>query len=150
MHRRSEPRLWTSVTQYMVKQPQQQMTLTSCTTRKLVSSAKSFIQLSGLTQYHQCKSRGIAYVQSLIYHSYENPFITASTRTVIGDIHRLSRRMGSVDVPRPLAVISTLFRLKPLDTLLDNPLFHAVQVWTDVTDISESESFGAPFLLSID
>ncbi|KAH6914720.1 hypothetical protein BKA70DRAFT_1368607 [Coprinopsis sp. MPI-PUGE-AT-0042] len=72
---------------------------------------------------------------------YENPFITASTRTVIGDIHRLSRRMSSVDVPRPLAVISTLFRLRPLDTLLDNPLFHAIQVWTDVTDISESESF---------
>jgi hypothetical protein len=80
----------------------------------------------------------IAYIRN----SYENPFVTASTRTVIGDIHRLSRRMSSVDIPRPVAVISTLFRLRSLDTLLDNPLFHAVQVWTDVTDISESESFG--------
>ncbi|TFK25981.1 hypothetical protein FA15DRAFT_667978 [Coprinopsis marcescibilis] len=72
---------------------------------------------------------------------YENPFVTASSRSVIGDIHRLSRRMSTIDVPRPLAVLCTLFRLQSLEDMLDNPLFQAIRVWTDVCDISESESF---------
>ncbi|TFK43881.1 hypothetical protein BDQ12DRAFT_596847 [Crucibulum laeve] len=77
---------------------------------------------------------------------YENPFITATSRSVIGDIHRLSRQLSSVDVPRPLAVFCTLFRIQPpivgfFGQNSDDPLFQALRVWTDVGDICESESF---------
>jgi len=73
--------------------------------------------------------------------SYENPFITATSRNIIGDIHRLSHQLSSVDVPRPLAMICTLFNLRPPRS--DDKLFQAIRVWTDVLDICENESFGA-------
>lgn len=81
------------------------------------------------------------------HHSYENPFLTATSRSVISDIHKLSRQLSSVDVPRPLAMICTLFRLRPpnlgfLGRQSDGPLFQALRVWNDIGDISESESFG--------
>ncbi|KAF9006736.1 hypothetical protein BDQ17DRAFT_1239048 [Cyathus striatus] len=77
---------------------------------------------------------------------YENPFLTATSRSVIGDIHRLSRRFSSVDVPRPLAVLCTLFRIRPpnvwfLGHRSEDPLFQALRVWTDIGDVCESESF---------
>ncbi|KAF8165704.1 hypothetical protein B0H34DRAFT_690171 [Crassisporium funariophilum] len=71
---------------------------------------------------------------------YENPFITATSRSVISDIHRVSRQLSSVDVPRPLAVICTLFRLRPPSSA-QSSLFQAMRVWTDVGDICENESF---------
>lgn len=79
--------------------------------------------------------------------SYENPFVTATSRSVIGDIHRLSRQLSSVDVPRPLAVLCTLFRIRPsnhgfLAQYSNEALFQALRVWTDVGDICENESFG--------
>jgi hypothetical protein len=79
--------------------------------------------------------------------SYENPFVTATSRSVIGDIHRLSRQLSSVDVPRPLAVLCTLFRIRPsnhgfLGQYSNEALFQALRVWTDVGDICENESFG--------
>lgn len=49
--------------------------------------------------------------------------------------------MSAVHVPRPLALLSTLLRLRPLDQLLDDPLFQALRVWTEIADVSESESF---------
>jgi len=72
---------------------------------------------------------------------YENPFITATSRSVIGDIHRLSRQLSAVDVPRPLAMLCTLFRLHPPRS--NDPLFQGLRVWTDILDICENESFGA-------
>ena len=54
--------------------------------------------------------------------------------------------MSTVDIPRPLAVLCTLFRLQPLENLLDDPLFQALRVWNDISDISESESFGKSFV----
>ncbi|KAF8659132.1 hypothetical protein AX16_001902 [Volvariella volvacea WC 439] len=78
--------------------------------------------------------------------SYENPFLTATSRSVISDIHRLSRSLSAFDVPRPLAMICTLFRLNTssagyLENSLDGPLFRAVRVWNELGDIAESESF---------
>ncbi|KAF6761972.1 hypothetical protein DFP72DRAFT_877626 [Ephemerocybe angulata] len=73
--------------------------------------------------------------------SYENPFITASSRSVIGDIHRLSGQLSVVHVPRPLAVLCTIFRVRSFHQLRDDPLFQALRVWTEIQDISESESF---------
>jgi len=74
---------------------------------------------------------------------YENPFITATSRSVISDISRLSRQLSSLEVPRPLAMICTLFRLRPpnLGQNSSDALFTALRVWTDVDDICESEFF---------
>lgn len=80
------------------------------------------------------------------YSSYENPVLTATSRSVIADIFMLSRQLNAVDVPRPLAVFSALFRLKPLG-LLNDPLIQAIRIWNDIEDISESESFGKTALI---
>ncbi len=52
--------------------------------------------------------------------------------------------MNSLDVPRPLAMLCTLFRLRPpnFGQRSDDLLFQALRIWTDVIDICESESFG--------
>ncbi|KII94651.1 hypothetical protein PLICRDRAFT_127735, partial [Plicaturopsis crispa FD-325 SS-3] len=86
--------------------------------------------------------------------TYENPFVTATSRSVIRDIYSLTRQLSHLDIPRPLAMFCTLFRIKPPDVLLgkrraDGELerpdeaasFQALRVWTEVGDISESESF---------
>ncbi|KAJ7584363.1 hypothetical protein C8J56DRAFT_789541 [Mycena floridula] len=72
--------------------------------------------------------------------NYENPILTATSRSLIADIFQLSRQFTTVDVPRPLAVFYTLFRLK-LPRYMNNPLFQALRVWNDIGEISESESF---------
>jgi len=75
--------------------------------------------------------------------SYENPFLTATSRSIITDIQRMSRQFSSVDVPRPLAMFCTLFRLEIPDRARNAaPLFRALRIWTETGDISETESFG--------
>jgi hypothetical protein len=86
------------------------------------------------------------------HRSYENPLLTATSRTIISDIHMLSRRLSEVDVPKPLAMLCTLFGIKPPDIILPgrrrkrdtryDPLFQALRVWSDIHDICESDSFG--------
>ncbi|KAK7062293.1 hypothetical protein R3P38DRAFT_3492295 [Favolaschia claudopus] len=77
---------------------------------------------------------------------YENPVLTATSRSVIADVHHLSRHLSVIDVPRPVALICTLFRLQPpragfLARNIDDPLFQALRVWTEIGDICENESF---------
>lgn len=72
-------------------------------------------------------------------HRYENPFITATSRSVIADIYSLTRQLCYVDVPKPLAMLYTLFRLTPPE---DSAWFQGLRVWTEIGDICESESFG--------
>ncbi|KAK2465986.1 hypothetical protein APHAL10511_001627 [Amanita phalloides] len=73
--------------------------------------------------------------------SYENPLVTATSRSIISDIHRLARQLSSIDVPRPLAMIFTLFGLSIPNDELDEPLFQALRVWNEIGDICECESF---------
>ncbi|KAJ6560275.1 hypothetical protein B0H19DRAFT_945387 [Mycena capillaripes] len=80
------------------------------------------------------------------FYDYENPVLTASSRSVITEIHQLSRQLSVIDVPRPIALVCTLFRLQPprvgfLARNFDDPLFHALRVWTEIGDICENESF---------
>ncbi|EGN92053.1 hypothetical protein SERLA73DRAFT_79932 [Serpula lacrymans var. lacrymans S7.3] len=75
---------------------------------------------------------------------YENPFITATSRSIISDIYALSRQFSTVDVPRPLAMLYTLLRLRlpNMDNVSgDGVWFHAIKVWNEVGEVSESESF---------
>ncbi|KAJ7102673.1 hypothetical protein C8R43DRAFT_1166438, partial [Mycena crocata] len=81
------------------------------------------------------------------YH-YENPVLTATSRSVITEIHQLSRQLSAIDVPRPIAMFCTLFRLQPpragfLARNFEEPLFQALRVWTEIGDICENESFVA-------
>ncbi|KAH8834230.1 hypothetical protein DL96DRAFT_1579900 [Flagelloscypha sp. PMI_526] len=73
--------------------------------------------------------------------AYENPFLTATSRALIADIIRLSRHFSHVDIPRPLAVVYAILRLKQPKSY-SSPWLKAVKVWTEVGDISESDSFG--------
>jgi len=46
-------------------------------------------------------------------------------------------------VPRPLAMLCTLFHLRPPNAgQSSDPLFQGMRVWTDVLDICENDSFG--------
>ncbi|KIL70331.1 hypothetical protein M378DRAFT_67556 [Amanita muscaria Koide BX008] len=72
---------------------------------------------------------------------YENPFVTATSKEVISDIHRLARQLGAIDVPRPLALIFALFGLQPPKTEVNKPLFQALRVWNDIGDICDCEMF---------
>ena len=63
-------------------------------------------------------------------------------------MHRLSHHLGAVDFPKPMALLCTLFRLRPPKSSAqqpDEPLFQGLRVWTDVVDICENESFGTCF-----
>ncbi|KAJ7506586.1 hypothetical protein B0H11DRAFT_1971886 [Mycena galericulata] len=86
------------------------------------------------------------YEPSAKFPSYENPVLTATSRSVITDIHQLSRQLSVIDVPRPIAMFCTLLRLQPprtgfLARNIDDPLFQAIRVWTEIGEICENESF---------
>ncbi|CAL1700214.1 unnamed protein product [Somion occarium] len=72
--------------------------------------------------------------------TYENPFLTATSRDVISDIHTLASQLAQVDVPKPVAVLFALFGMERRGRWKD-PWFRAVQVWSEVGDVCESDSF---------
>ncbi|KAG7097415.1 hypothetical protein E1B28_004762 [Marasmius oreades] len=78
-----------------------------------------------------------SFVGSLVY---ENPMITTTSRAMLSDVYRFSRQFNAVNVPRPLAVIYTLFGLKPPE-YVNKPLLHALRAWSEIGDISEAEGF---------
>ncbi|KAF9266236.1 hypothetical protein L218DRAFT_956601 [Marasmius fiardii PR-910] len=71
---------------------------------------------------------------------YENPVMTTTSRSMLSDVYRFSRQLNAVDIPRPLAVIYTLFGLKPPE-YVNKPLLHALRAWSEIGDISEAEAF---------
>jgi hypothetical protein len=77
---------------------------------------------------------------------YENPFITATSRSVISDIYALARQLCYVDIPKPLAMLYILFRFKQPEaassaSTSSDPWFQGLRVWTEIGEICESESF---------
>ncbi|KAJ7462040.1 hypothetical protein FB451DRAFT_1043886 [Mycena latifolia] len=120
-----------------------------CTTMYGESSASSdaverFYE-SSASKYSFCVRILDLQTPGYVYH-YENPVLTATSRSVITDIHQLSRQLSAIDVPRPIAMFCTLFRLQPpragfLARNLDDPLFQALRVWTEIGDLCENESF---------
>ncbi|KIJ63170.1 hypothetical protein HYDPIDRAFT_113768 [Hydnomerulius pinastri MD-312] len=73
--------------------------------------------------------------------SYENPLITATSRSIISDIHALMRHFCIVDVPKPLSVLHNFLWSRPPANRGEEPWFRALRIWTEVDDISETESF---------
>ncbi|KAJ4479002.1 hypothetical protein J3R30DRAFT_3473246 [Lentinula aciculospora] len=72
--------------------------------------------------------------------SKENPLVTTTSRTMLTDVLHISRQLSVINVPRPLAVIYSFFRLQVPDNL-SSPWIHALRAWTEIDDICESESF---------
>ena len=56
----------------------------------------------------------------------------------------MTRQLCYVDVPKPLAMLCILFRLKQPEptTAGSEPWFQGLRVWTEIGDVCESESFG--------
>lgn len=71
--------------------------------------------------------------------SYENPLVTANSREQIVDLYALCRSCSMLDVPRPLAFLSALFGRHPGTSSV---LLRGVRAWSEVTEVSESETFG--------
>ncbi|KAH7882418.1 hypothetical protein F5I97DRAFT_1780591, partial [Phlebopus sp. FC_14] len=72
---------------------------------------------------------------------YENPLITATSRSIISDVHSFMCLLCIVDVPKPLTMFRTILKSHPPDALDDDPWFRAVRIWSEVDDVSETESF---------
>lgn len=76
--------------------------------------------------------------------SYENPFVTTTSREILADISSLTRQLSEFDIPKPIAMLHTLFRLRRSEKMRE-PWFRALEVWTEVDEILESDSFGEFF-----
>lgn len=73
--------------------------------------------------------------------TYENPFVTATSRAIIADIHTLSTQLAQVDIPKPVALLFTLFGVERTGRWRE-PWFRAIRVWSEMGDVCESDSFG--------
>jgi len=71
---------------------------------------------------------------------YENPFVTATSREILADISSLTRQLSEFDIPKPIAILHALFRLDRSDKLCE-PWFRALEVWTEVDEVLENDSF---------
>ncbi|KZP13455.1 hypothetical protein FIBSPDRAFT_869281, partial [Athelia psychrophila] len=71
--------------------------------------------------------------------TYENPFVTATSRSLIADIHAFARALATVDVPTPRAALAVLF---PFLGGADGRWFRGMRVWSEIGNVCESESFG--------
>ncbi|KAG9040171.1 hypothetical protein FRB95_000100 [Tulasnella sp. JGI-2019a] len=63
---------------------------------------------------------------------YENPVLVATTRTVLTQIHTLVNQALQIGIPNPLRLVTSR---------VDRTLFQFSRVWSEVVEISESESF---------
>ncbi|KAI0797083.1 hypothetical protein C8Q75DRAFT_802736 [Abortiporus biennis] len=72
--------------------------------------------------------------------TYENPLVTATSRSVISDINTVAAHLAQVDVPKPVALLFALLRIERTGRWKD-PWFRAIRVWSEVGDICESDSF---------
>jgi len=71
---------------------------------------------------------------------YENPLVTATSRSLISDIHCLASQLVEVNIPKPVAVVLTVFGMQRHGKWRD-PWFQAIRIWTEVGDVCESDSF---------
>ena len=107
------------------------------------------IQLLMLTP-QQCKPLYLHFIQTLTcvwLSSYENPFITATSRDSIGDIHSFSQYLSELDAPKPTSLLSSLLGLARIPTERGS-WFQISRMWTEVDDVCENESFGESAHLS--
>ncbi|OJT05404.1 hypothetical protein TRAPUB_3845 [Trametes pubescens] len=72
--------------------------------------------------------------------TYENPFITATSRDTISDVHALGHAISRLDVPKPWAVLSSLFRVSA-DSRWGSSWFRGLSMWNEVNNISECDTF---------
>ncbi|KAG2091833.1 uncharacterized protein F5147DRAFT_722970 [Suillus discolor] len=73
---------------------------------------------------------------------YENPLITATSRTLIADIHALVRQFSIVDIPKPSKIFSALLpRVFIKESVSSDPWFRVLRIWSEIEEFNESESF---------
>ncbi|KAG1793506.1 uncharacterized protein HD556DRAFT_1374309 [Suillus plorans] len=73
---------------------------------------------------------------------YENPLITATSRTLIADIHALVRQFSIVDIPKPSKIFSALLpRVFIKESVGSDPWFRVLRIWSEIEELNESESF---------
>ncbi|KAI0638460.1 hypothetical protein C8Q77DRAFT_434032 [Trametes polyzona] len=72
--------------------------------------------------------------------TYENPFLTATSRDTISDVHALAHALSQLNVPKPWAILSALFRVSA-DSRWGTAWFRGVSMWNEVNNISECDTF---------
>ncbi|KAI0375932.1 hypothetical protein BV20DRAFT_959993 [Pilatotrama ljubarskyi] len=73
--------------------------------------------------------------------TYENPFLTATSKDTISDVHALAHTLSQLDVPKPWAVLRALFRLSGDSARWENTWFRGLSMWNEVNNISECDTF---------
>ncbi|KAL1743100.1 hypothetical protein HDZ31DRAFT_83643 [Schizophyllum fasciatum] len=126
---------------------------TSATSMSLLSIHATAVEIShsvygdrpssadAIERFYEPNAASLRIVPGMPYKfdcSYENPFVTATSRSIIEDIYSLSEQLGNLTVPRPLAMLLTILRLSENNAGI---LLRATRSWTDIGDLSESESF---------
>ncbi|KAI9000748.1 hypothetical protein BD414DRAFT_472623 [Trametes punicea] len=72
--------------------------------------------------------------------TYENPFLTATSKDTISDVHVLAHTLSTLNVPKPWAVLRALFGISA-DTPQGIVWFRGVRMWNEVNNISECDTF---------
>lgn len=54
----------------------------------------------------------------------------------------MTSQLSRLDIPRPIAMLHTLLRLDR-GTKFAQPWFRALEVWSEIDEILESDTFGA-------
>ena len=67
--------------------------------------------------------------------------MTATSREILADISSLTCQLSRLDIPRPIATLHTLLRLDR-NGKYAQPWFRALEVWSEVDEILESDTFG--------
>ncbi|KAI0776180.1 hypothetical protein BD413DRAFT_602652 [Trametes elegans] len=75
-----------------------------------------------------------------VHATYENPFITATSKDTISDVHALAHTLSQLNVPKPGAVLRALFRI-PADSGWGDAWFRGLSMWNEVNNISECDTF---------
>ncbi|OSD04563.1 hypothetical protein PYCCODRAFT_1433432 [Trametes coccinea BRFM310] len=72
--------------------------------------------------------------------TYENPFLTATSKDTISDIHALAHTLSKLDVPKPWAVLLAIFRISA-GSSQGSSWFRGLSMWNEVNNISECDTF---------
>ncbi|CDO73808.1 hypothetical protein BN946_scf185015.g137 [Trametes cinnabarina] len=72
--------------------------------------------------------------------TYENPFLTATSKDTISDVHALAHTLSQLNVPKPWAVLLAIFRMSAVPSQ-GSSWFRGLNMWNEVNNISECDTF---------
>ncbi|KAF8759826.1 hypothetical protein RHS01_01558 [Rhizoctonia solani] len=69
---------------------------------------------------------------------YKNTFVTATSLSIISDIHSLTHQLCEVRIPKPTTLIARILGYQTTET----QMWVAWRIWSEIGTVCETESFG--------